>query len=255
MKTAYVTNIGLKKTNQDSMLIARIQTRLGEAAFGIVCDGMGGIQKGEVASAAVVRDFDEWLQNGFSKLIANGFSADKLFEAWEQIIQSANRKLIVAGEDYGIEIGTTIVAILILQDRYYIVNVGDSRAYEITDDGIMCLTKDHSLVMQEVEEGRLNPDQLEHDRRRHILLQCVGASGSVEPDYFVGEAFPGRVFMLCCDGFRHEITPKEFYEALRPCEQDSQKSIFRKLDELVQVNLRRGEKDNISAICILLNGE
>ena len=251
MKTAYVTHIGAKKNNQDSLMILCAQTSLGEAVFAMVCDGMGGIQKGELASAQVIHMFAGWFENGFPKMLRDGFDPDRLFHAWENIIQNSNQILIQEGKRHGIQIGTTIAGVLLLQGHYYIVNVGDSRVYQITEGGVRCLTKDHSLVMREVEEGRLAPDQLEHDSRRNILLQCVGATGSVNPDYLVGSAKAGILFMICCDGYRHEVTPREFYEELRPDIQTGSSSLQKHLDFLLQKNIERGEQDNMTAVALL----
>lgn len=255
MKTGYVTDIGQKKTNQDSMLLVRAETSAGEAVLAIVCDGMGGLQKGELASAEVIRAFDEWFQFVFPQLLDEGRRVDpnRVFSTWDRIIQEKNQQLIKCGQRYGIQTGTTIAGLLVVKDQYFIVNVGDSRIYQVMDSGIRCLTKDHSLVMQEVERGRLRPEEMEHDSRRNILLQCIGASGSVEPDYLIGTVTPGSVFMLCCDGFRHEITSKEFYNYLKPEEHKTENRLQEQLNRLLEMNLNRGEKDNITAIGIYID--
>lgn len=254
MKTACVTNVGGKNTNQDSLLVVQADTSMGHVLFAVVCDGMGGLQKGELASAIVIRAFDRWFQTGFPAMVGRGFTPEELFSEWNRLIQESNSNLILCGEKYGVQIGTTIAGIMIFRNQYYIMNVGDSRVYEITDSGIHCLTKDHSLVMREVEMGRLSPEEMEHDSRRNILLQCIGASGMVNPDFLLGDASPQKVYMICCDGFRHEISAKEFYEFLRPGQQSDQDTLHRHLQQLIELNIQRGEKDNITAIGIIADG-
>ena len=146
-------------------------------------------------------------------------------DEWENVIQRMNSYLIAYGRQNNIQLGTTLAGLLLFRDKYYTVNVGDSRIYEVAELGMQCLTKDQSLVMWEVEQGRLSPEELEHDPRRNILLQCIGASGTVQPDYSSGKLEYDAVYMLCCDGFRHEIQPKEFYELLRPSAQKDGKML------------------------------
>ena len=255
MKTACVTNVGGKNTNQDSLLVVQADTSTGPVLLAMVCDGMGGLQKGELASAVVIRAFDHWFQTDFPIMVGRGFTPEELFGEWNRLIQESNRDLILCGKKYGIQIGTTVSGIMIFRNQYYIINVGDSRVYEITDAGIRCLTKDHSLVMREVEQGRLSPEEMEHDRRRNVLLQCIGATGEVKPDFFLGDASPRKVYMICCDGFRHEISAKEFYEILCPGKQPDQKALQGHLQQLIDMNIQRGERDNITAIGIIADGQ
>lgn len=250
-ETAYITDIGKKTTNQDALLIKEIQTPEGNMLFASICDGMGGIQKGEFASSEVIHAFDHWFQNEVHIIIETGaFSEERLFYEWENVIQRMNSYLIAYGRQNNIQLGTTLAGLLLFRDKYYTVNVGDSRIYEVAELGMQCLTKDQSLVMWEVEQGRLSPEELEHDPRRNILLQCIGASGTVQPDYSSGKLEYDAVYMLCCDGFRHEIQPKEFYELLRPSAQKDGKMLQEHLNQLLEMNLSRNESDNITAIGI-----
>lgn len=81
-------------------------------------------------------------------------------------------------------VGTTVTALLLTESRYYIINVGDTRAYEITDR-VKLLTKDQTVVEREVDLGNITPEEAEFDSRRSVLLQCVGASDDVYPDMFL----------------------------------------------------------------------
>ena len=80
------------------------------------------------------------------------------------------------GKNKGAAIGTTITVLLIVKDKYYIANVGDTRAYEIVNNNIKLITHDHSLVQREVDNGLITQDQAQKDSRRNILLQCIGAT-------------------------------------------------------------------------------
>ncbi len=209
------TDIGItKSTNQDSLSVKVVNTPMGRMVFAVLCDGMGGLAKGEVASASVVKAFDGWLMNELPRLCEVGFDDSTIRNQWNQIVTDQNQRIKVYGARQGIRLGTTVVAMLITQNRYYLLNVGDSRAYEISNV-LRQLTQDQTFVAREIALGNMTPEQALTDERRNVLLQCVGASDDVYPDMFFGETNPNAVYMLCSDGFRHEISPKEIYDTQR----------------------------------------
>ena len=178
------TDIGtLKKTNQDSVLIKKIHTCQGEMVFAVLCDGMGGLEKGEVASVAVVRAFEQWVNTELPLLCGQVLEERKIRTDWESIVKDMNREIAEYGKQQGICLGTTVVVFLITQIRYFALNVGDSRLYELTDTALRQLTTDHTFVGREVAMGRMTQEDARKDRRRNVLLQCVGASEAVYPEF------------------------------------------------------------------------
>ena len=145
--------------------------------------------------------------------------------------------------------GTTLVAMLLTETYFFIINVGDSRAYEISSQ-LRVLTKDQTVVAREIELGKLTPEQAEKDPRRSVLLQCIGASVEVVPDFFVGNVMQDSVYMLCSDGFRHEITPDEIYSYLNASVMTSEPQMQANMQALVETNKQRQERDNITVIGI-----
>ncbi len=250
-QAAYHTDVGnTKKTNQDSLAIKIVETSEGMIAFAIVCDGMGGLAKGELASKEVINAFSDWFDMIFIEDVEAGrFTEDGLIEQWNDIVQEQNQKLGAYGEQNGFQLGTTVSAVLFYKTDYYIVHVGDSRVYRLIDTPVQ-LTKDQTLVQREVDAGRLLPEQMETDPRRSILLQCVGASPVVEPSFTKGEITPGAMYMLCSDGFRHRITDEEMMEQIGPetaVDEDKMKYGCIYLTELVK---NRKESDNITVALI-----
>ena len=244
------TDVGLvKKTNQDSLSIKVINTKQGKMVLAVLCDGMGGLQKGEVASASLIYEFDRWCRQDFSVLTENRISNSEICKQWENIVKQMNNRIMNYGKENDVRLGTTVTAILLTQEYYYIMNVGDTRAYEISDKMIQ-LTNDHSLVAREVALGHLTPEEAEHDKRRNVLLRCVGATETAEPDMFFGKTKKNAVYMLCSDGFRHEISPYELYEAFKPEKMIDEKTMNEKSIELIELNKERKERDNISVILI-----
>lgn len=244
------TDIGLTKdTNQDSLSVKVINTSQGRMAFAILCDGMGGLSKGEVASASVIGAFDRWIYEVLPQLCQAPLEDTTIRQQWENIITEQNETIKAYGASQGVKLGTTVTAMLLTQNRYYILNVGDSRAYELKD-GIRQLTNDHTFVAREVALGNMTEEQAMQDERRSVLLQCVGASEVVYPDLFFGEVQENAVYMLCCDGFRHEITPEEMYEKLQPGVLMDEYQMSRNSLSLIELNKQRKERDNISVALI-----
>lgn len=244
------TDIGLTKhTNQDSYCVQIINTRLGRAAFAVLCDGMGGLSKGEVASASVVQAFRSWASQKLPALYVNGITDDSIRSDWIGIATEYNEKIKSYAASNNTNMGTTVTALLLTEKRYYIINVGDTRAYEIVD-ATTVLTRDQTVVAQEVELGHLTPEEAERDPRRSVLLQCIGASEEVYPDMFFGDTKQNAVYMLCSDGFRHEITADEINQYLNPNVMLDADGMKQNMDFLIDLNKQRQERDNISVISI-----
>lgn len=244
------TDIGLTKdTNQDSLSVKVINTDQGRIAFALLCDGMGGLAKGEVASASVIKAFDRWVAEELPFLAATPIDEEILKNQWNNIIQEQNKTIQAYGGRLGVKLGTTVVLLLITEEKYFIMNVGDSRAYEISDN-LYQLTKDQTFVAREVELGNMTPEQAEVDQRRSVLLQCVGASDTVCPDFFVGNSKTNATYMLCSDGFRHEVTPQEIFDKMQPDVLLDDATMNQNTIDLIELNKQRSERDNISVVLI-----
>lgn len=244
------TDIGIrKKTNQDSLLAEQALVDGKQIVLAVVCDGMGGLEKGELASAEVVRAFSKWFKEEFPILLKENGLELQIHKSWKRLLQDVHQKIYNYGRRNGLQLGTTVTAMLLMREDYYIVHVGDSRAYEITNQ-VMQLTKDQTLVAQEVERGNLTLEQAKVDRRRSVLLQCIGASDIVEPVYYKGKVQPDAVYLLCSDGFRHELSDFEIMQAFSP-EVLIDEAVMEKNEILITETVKsRGERDNISVILV-----
>lgn len=244
------TDVGITKTtNQDSLSIRVANTPQGRMVFAVLCDGMGGLDKGEVASASVIRAFDQWFHQELPALCAAQIEDSAIRAHWSDIVTRQNNTIKSYGARQGVKLGTTVVAMLLTQNRYYILNVGDSRAYEIADV-LKQITNDQTFVAREVALGNMTPEQAKTDERRNVLLQCVGASDEVYPDFFFGDARDNAMYMLCSDGFRHEISAEEIYEKFNPNVNLDENMMNVHSEELIELNKARMERDNISVALI-----
>lgn len=245
------SDVGIKKnTNQDSLLMKEYETHIGNVVLAVLCDGMGGFDKGEVASSTVVKAFEQWGSEQLAYISETQQYEYILRQQWHTLASVLNEKIMNYGRAHGIKLGTTVVAMLLTQNRYYLMNIGDSRAYEIRDNQMLQLTKDQTFVAREVELGHMTAEQAEMDQRKSVLLQCVGASERVYPDMFYGEVKQNTTYMLCSDGFRHVITQEEIYRMLAPEFLMDGKTARTNIRYLINLNMRRNEQDNITSAVI-----
>lgn len=243
------TDVGTqKKVNQDKLLARRLETDQGSMAFAVICDGMGGLEKGEIASSALVQAFGRWLEDFQAAVSYAGIEDYLIRRQWTAVVDQVNRWILEYSRENGCKMGTTVTAILLTGQRYYILNIGDTRAYEITSYGLKQLTVDHTLVQREVEKGNLTKEQSESAPMKNVLTRCVGIEEEVYPDMFFGDTKNGAVYLLCSDGFRHQISESEIVDQI--FYNDAGYSMEQRQELLIALDKERGETDNISVITV-----
>lgn len=242
------TDIGTTKdTNQDSLCVKIANTPVGEVLMAIICDGMGGLSKGELASATVVREFSEWFNNELNQEL-NAINMDVIGGKWELMLKDLNSRILEYGKSVQTNLGTTFTGMLFIKNEYLIVHIGDTRAYFISSD-LKQLTEDQTVVAREIKRGTMTLEEAKTDSRRNMLLQCVGASKAVEAQIVKGNIEKGA-YMLCSDGFRHEITKDEMFESLNPKNLQNKEAMHTNSLYLINLVKSRNERDNISDILI-----
>lgn len=246
-----LTDVGIRKEhNEDSVYLKIVNTKhYGQIAMLVICDGMGGLKKGELASAVVIRRLKEWFDQELPSLLEH-FTWQDLAIEWDRMIKSENYKLLEYGAQHRMNLGTTLTAMLIIQEQYMIAHVGDSRVYQIDTNGIRQLTQDQSFVAREVRRGKMTSEEAKTHPKRNLLLQCVGASRTVVPDFLFGKIQSSEVYMLCSDGFRHVLTEEEVYESLNPKKLHTKEDMDMEASELIQIVKGRKERDNISVALV-----
>lgn len=241
------TDIGTTKdVNQDAASVKIVDTEKGPVLFAVICDGMGGFDKGEIASSSLIRAMLKWFDNDFPEHKGN-FSFDDIFSQWNYIIQSMNEKIADYGRTNGIKLGTTLSMIIFYENKFCFAHVGDSRIYKIQCNSFTQLTKDHTVVAEKFANGEITEEQIETDVDRNILLQCIGASRKVNPQFGHGDVDTNDLFLLCTDGFRHEISKAEIQNFLNPDKNNSNKDIIVNIASLIERAKQRNEEDNITA--------
>ena len=234
------TNIGcVRKTNQDSIYLNPQKNLF------IVADGMGGHNGGDIASAMSVKFTPEFLLSHFS---------NDPIESTSKAIQYANKAILKrAMQDESLKgMGTTVVLFYFRGNSLYIGNVGDSRAYLISHHKLFQLSRDHSLVHEKLNMGIYNRDEAHLDKMKNILVRTVGYEDDVEVDVFTYKVKRNDVFLLCSDGLHGEVNDEDILPIINKNisnpESSTQHDLDATVDQLVQLALNNGGKDNVSVV-------
>ena len=241
-----------RKSNQDALAIIKAVTCSGETLLGVVCDGMGGYSQGEQASKYCINKIVEWYKGRFSEITRmsteddwrNGVQIELDF-----LIKNVNEQLVSYGRDKGIKIGSTITGIIFWKHKYLVFHAGDSRAYYISDE-IRQITTDDSLAVQKIQEGKLTEEEAKKNKKRNILTECVGVSTGVSVKFYHGDYSSGDCFLLCSDGFWHNLESDELVRYLLAEQITSDKDMQMHLKYLTNLVYERGEHDNASSVGI-----
>ncbi len=244
------TDVGTRrKINQDSLFVRKIETQSGKMVLAVLCDGMGGLKDGELASASITSAFTDWMYRDLSAMSQYPLEDQAIRAQWSELIAVQNGRIRSYGERHHCMTGSTVTALLLTESRYYLLNIGDSRAYEIAEQ-VTQLTDDHTVVADEVRLGNLTKEQADQAPIQNVLTRCVGVQEAVYPDFFFGPVRREAVYMLCSDGFRHKLTMEEMQEYLLYAVRRKPLQMKRQEEILIEFNKQRGETDNISVITI-----
>lgn len=237
LKTFSITDIGKKrKLNQDYVFSTEQQIGNLSNLF-IVADGMGGHNAGDYASKYTVETICGEIQNSYEK---------NPIKILARAIEVANNNIRQkAGEDIKLlGMGTTVVAATLIGQYLQVANVGDSRLY-IVNEKITQITRDHSLVEEMVRMGGLDRNAARSHPDKNIITRAIGASDTVDVDFFSVELQKGDIVLMCSDGLTNMLEDEEIRMIL-----SGQRDIVEKAEELVKAANNNGGKDNIAVILI-----
>ena len=246
------TDVGRVRSNNEDCF--RLVQPLG---LFVLSDGMGGEAHGEIASAlaveTVVKHCMEAESNPGAPLHGNpptGLSARtrRLMSA----VHLANRNIYNSAQEHPDQagMGATLTALWISGEALSIAHVGDSRAYLLRNGALQQLTRDHSLVAEQVRRGIISASEAEESEMQSVLLRALGTQGEVEVDSEEQALFPRDLLLLCSDGLTRMVTDPEIAGTLL-AETDPQKASER----LIAIANDTGGVDNISVIVIRLESE
>lgn len=236
--TAGATDIGMRRNNEDAYLVS---TELGLFAL---ADGMGGAASGEIASSCFIETAQELFE------MYRYETANDLGSVVHEVFRISNSRILdhVADHPEDRGMGCTGELLAFRNDQYIIGHVGDSRTYLFRDDTLRQMTKDHSLVQSQIDEGILSAEGARNHPRRNIILRAIGTEPSLQLDVIKGRGRDRDIFLICSDGLTDAISDESIAESL-----SSGMSMNETARTLIRSALSSGGKDNITVILCKLD--
>ncbi|HUR00441.1 MAG TPA: Stp1/IreP family PP2C-type Ser/Thr phosphatase [Gemmatimonadaceae bacterium] len=232
------TDVGrIRKGNEDSLHASANAYR----GLFIVADGMGGHAAGEVASEMAV----EMVSRDLSDL--NDLETPDAHRRVSTALRDANRAVYERTriERDKLGMGSTVSALLLSEHHYLVGHVGDSRIYLVREGRMQQLTRDHSLVQEQVDAGLLTPEQARRHPQSNVITRCIGMADEIQPDVFDGEAMVGDAFLLASDGLTGMVDDRRIQQLLM-----SRAKPERIVDALIAEANTNGGNDNITAVVV-----
>ena len=190
LEVVALTDVGCKRTNNEDSFGYDLA-----AQIFVVCDGMGGMAAGEMASGAAVKALVE----NFSQQDASALRGEE--RLYNSIVHANQQVRLLAQTNAEYQgMGTTLVSAYVEERRLVIGNVGDSRAYFLRGGACVQITNDHSFVAEQVRNGSMNMEEAEASPLQSLITRAVGTADSVEPDIFTGFLEGGDILLLTTDG-------------------------------------------------------
>jgi PPM family protein phosphatase len=228
------TDVGLRRKNNEDAFLVDDELRLC-----ILADGMGGAAAGELASQIFAQTAIETFSS------QRTHSEDDNLELLQQSYQLANERILshVRENPAHTGMGCTAEVLSFHDERFAIGHVGDSRIYLFRKSELKQLTRDHSLVQDQVDQGLITPEEARKHRLRNVILRAVGTKENLAVDFVRGRAFPGDLFLLCSDGLTDMVEDRMIWSVLL-----ENGSLTDKVDRLIELANRAGGNDNVTVI-------
>lgn len=265
--------------NQDSLILQQALTDRGRVLMAAVCDGMGGLQQGETASGYMAERLQEWFYGFLMQAVHKKKPYWMIRRSIERLVYDAQEQLRQYGRKEQVALGTTMSVLVLWEGSYLIWHLGNCRVYHIHCIHSIPKSRHSCKLLQ--KSGRYGSSQTQKDgsysdrricrksryrgkrtvaecmtedhvRGDNQLTKCVGSFGYYRPDHRMGTAEAGEAFLLCSDGFHHCVTEQELADILSPEQLREEAQMERRLKEIGDACMKRGETDNLSAVCIKL---
>ncbi len=239
MKIYGKTDIGLvRETNQDAFCFGSFDDN---NCWAVVCDGMGGVSGGQVASGICIGKVSEALKRGYRKKMSVSSAKNLLTSA----INAANSAIFKeAQENFELKgMGTTIVAVLVFGSIAVIAHVGDSRAYLINEE-IKTITKDHSFVQLLVDTGKITEEEAKVHPDRNIITRAVGIEHVVDVEFDIIDINNNDKILLCSDGLNGYVEDEDIFKTVKEYGDSS-------TEKLVETANNAGGRDNVTVVMLV----
>lgn len=240
----------IRSRNEDSIYV--------NAALGmtILADGMGGYNAGEVASGMATNLIGASLENALigkpprSSDTAGTLHTRSILEA---AISNANSSIYEQSlkESQYSGMGTTLVVVLFYDNCLTVAHVGDSRLYRLRDRELKVVTRDHSLLQEQIDSGMISPEDARYSQNRNLVTRALGVDSVVDPEIRDYDTLPGDIYLLCSDGLNDMLEDVEIAASLNAAAGNLEKAA----DDLIRLANDNGGRDNVSVILVRIARE
>lgn len=240
MKSYGKTDVGrVRDNNQDAFICGNLSD---EALFVVVCDGMGGANGGNIASAMAIKVISDRIM----EIYRDGLADTSIHNLLESAIAAANIEIYDASmADVDLRgMGTTVVAAVVIDRKLYLAHVGDSRAYLVMSDKMEQITRDHSIVQAMVEKGQLTQDEARNHPRKHFITRALGVEEKVICDYNEFQIAEDSQLLICTDGLTNLVETDDIYNLVQSTEAQSVP------EQLIHAANVAGGSDNITVVYV-----
>ncbi|MDP2134645.1 MAG: Stp1/IreP family PP2C-type Ser/Thr phosphatase [Sulfuritalea sp.] len=244
------TDPGMVRSNNEDSVTANA-TR----GFAVLADGMGGYNAGEVASGMATTMLGSELDKAF---LEREPSSDVGGKSWAQasletqmalvnsaIYQSSQTQPQYAG------MGTTLVVAVFHDNKVTVGHIGDSRMYRLRGEDFQQITRDHSLLQEQIDAGLISVEQARHSQNKNLVTRAVGIDPEVAAEIHDHEVLPGDVYLLCSDGLNDMVEDEEIAMTLGALSANLELCAM----QLIQMANDNGGRDNVSVILVKVKGE
>jgi serine/threonine protein phosphatase PrpC len=252
LEIATATDPGMVRSHNEDSIASD-----GVKGLAVLADGMGGYNAGEVASGiattVITTELQQLLENTppyavdekSGKTIAASILREQIAKANTSIYQAAQSQPQYAG------MGTTLVMALFYDNKLAVAHIGDSRLYRLRGEQLTQVTKDHSLLQEQIDSGLITKEQARQSANKNLVTRALGIDPTVEPEIHEYEAQVGDIYLLCSDGLCDMVTDEDIGMAL----QTLGGNLGLCAQHLVQTANDNGGRDNVSVILVRVQRE
>lgn len=249
MKYEFValTDVGRMRQNNEDSVAYTVET-----GVAVLADGMGGYNAGEVASgmstAFLNSELSRWVQQAGKKTHLSDIK-----RAISICVGNANLSVFNAASNNASYqgMGTTLVVGMLQQNHFIIGHIGDSRAYLLRAEVLQQITKDHSMLQEQIDAGLITPEQAQFAANKNLVTRAVGVDAYVETEIHEHAVQAGDIFLFCSDGLNDMISDSEIAEVLK----NRNISLQARASALIDAANAAGGRDNISVLLVHAQAE
>jgi len=240
----------VRSNNEDAVMANPLR------GFAVLADGMGGYNAGEVASGMATALLGAELEKAF--VVRDPSSKDVSGRSWAHVavetemarVNGAIYQAALSQPQYA-GMGTTLVVVVFHDNRVTVGHIGDSRLYRLRGEDLQQITRDHSLLQEQIDSGLITAEQARHSQNKNLVTRAVGIDPEVAAEIHDHEVLPGDVYLLCSDGLNDMVEDEEIAMTLGALSANLELCAT----QLVEMANDNGGRDNVSVILVKVKGE